>query len=109
MNADKKILFAVAALIALPVFAQRDRIPEGKPGALPADVRPPQLEGVGVDEHLGRPIDLNLEFIAENGYPVALKEYFKQGKPVILDLLYYSCPMLCHLVLNGQTQVMKEI
>ena len=34
------------------------------------------LEGVGVDEHLGRDIDLNLTFIAENGYPVKLSDYF---------------------------------
>ena len=96
-------------IVASVAFAQKDRVPTGQPGTLPPGVRPPQLEGVGVDEHLGRPVDLNLQFIAENGYPVALKDYFKQGKPVILDLIYYSCPMLCNLVLNGQTQVMKEI
>src|ERR1700739_4954456 len=65
------------------------------PGGLPANVRPPQLEGVGIDEHLGRPIDLSLTFIAENGYPVALSQYFHQGRPVILNLVYYNCPMLC--------------
>ncbi len=102
-------LAAVMLALGAPMFAQKDRIPDGNPGALPPGVRPPQLEGVGVDEHLGRTIDLNLEFIAENGYPVKLKEFFNQGKPVILDLIYYSCPMLCNLVLNGQAQVMKEI
>src|SRR5579872_1717722 len=109
MNAEKKILVAMVALAALPLLAQKDRIPTGQPGSLPAGVRPPQLEGIGVDEHLGLPVDLNLEFIAENGYPVKLKEFFNQGKPVILDLIYYSCPMLCNLILNGQAQVMKEI
>src|SRR5581483_1091833 len=109
MNADKKILAVIALVAALPLLAQKDRIPSGQPGALPPGVRPPQLEGVGVDEHLGQPIDLNLEFIAETGYPVKLSEFFKKGKPVILDLIYYQCPMLCNLVLNGQTQVMKEI
>ena len=97
------------ALFILPAFAQKDRIPTGQPGPLPAGVRPPQLEGIGVDEHLGRAVDLNLQFIAENGYPVALKEFFGKGKPVILDLVYYQCPMLCNLVLNGQAQVMREI
>lgn len=65
--------------------------------------------GVGVDEHLGAAIDLDLQFIAENGYPVALRDFFHKGKPVILDLIYYSCPMLCNLILNGQAQVMREI
>jgi len=70
---------------------------------------PPQLQGVGIEEKLGQPIDLGLTFTAENGYPVALREFFNRGKPVILNLVYYSCPMLCTLVLNGQTTALREI
>ncbi len=70
---------------------------------------PPELQGVGVEEHLGRAIDLNLTFTAENGYPVALRDYFHKGRPVVLNLVYYSCPMLCNMVLNGQTAALKEI
>ena len=70
---------------------------------------PRELEGVGVEEKLGAKIDLDLTFIAENGYPVALREFFKEGRPVILNLVYYSCPMLCNLVLNGQTKTLREI
>ena len=72
-------------------------------------MRPPQLIDVGIEEHLGSPIDLNLTFIAENGYPVALRDYFEKGRPVILNLVYYNCPMLCTLVLNGQTEAMRAI
>jgi protein SCO1/2 len=95
--------------LAASAFAQKDALPSGEPGRLPTGVRPPQLMGVGVDEHLGATIDLDLQFIAENGYPVALRDFFHRGKPVILDLIYYSCPMLCNLILNGQAQVMREI
>ncbi len=69
---------------------------------------PPQLQGVGIDEKLGEPVDLNLTFTAENGYPVALREFFHKDQPVILNLVYYSCPMLCTLVLNGQTTALRE-
>ena len=79
------------------------------PGTLPANVRPAQLEGVGITEKLGASIDLNLQFIAENGYPVALGQYFHQGRPVILNLVYYTCPMLCTLVLNGETEALRAI
>ncbi len=70
---------------------------------------PPMLEGVGVDERVGRAIDLETTFIGENGYPVPLKTFFSSGKPVILNLVYYKCPMLCNLVLNAQVQALKEV
>jgi protein SCO1/2 len=70
---------------------------------------PEELEGVGIDEKLGDSIDLDLTFIDETGYPVALREYFTPGRPVILNLGYYSCPMLCSLVLNGMTASLREI
>jgi len=70
---------------------------------------PPELRGVGVDEHLGQSVDLNLTFTGEDGYPVPLRSLFHQGRPVLLNLVYYSCPMLCTLVLNGQTAALKNI
>lgn len=81
------------------------------PAAGPADPTevPKGLQGVGIDEKLGEKIDLDLTFIAENGYPVALREYFGKGRPVILNLVYYDCPMLCNLILNGQTKTLREI
>ncbi|HEY4363939.1 MAG TPA: SCO family protein [Bryobacteraceae bacterium] len=81
----------------------------GKGGELPPGQVPLQLEGVGIDEHLGKPIDLNLTFIGEDGYPVPLKNFFHTGRPVIIDLVYYSCPMLCNLILNGQVEAMRDI
>jgi protein SCO1/2 len=83
-------------LFILPLAAQENRLPS-------------ELEGVGVTEKLGQAVNLNLEFTAENGYQVPLTSYFHQGKPVLLNLVYYKCPMLCNLVLNAQTKVMKEV
>jgi protein SCO1/2 len=70
---------------------------------------PPELRGVGVEEHLGQSVDLNLTFTGENGYPVPLRSFFYKDRPVLLNLVYYSCPMLCTLLLNGQTAALKEI
>jgi len=70
---------------------------------------PPMLEGVGVDEKLSRTIDLDLTFTAENGYQKKLRDYFHKDRPVILNLVYYTCPMLCNLVLNAQTAALRDI
>jgi protein SCO1/2 len=70
---------------------------------------PPQMAGVGVDEKLGNQVDLNLTFVGEGGLVRKLGDYFRPGKPVILNLVYYRCPMLCNLVLNGQVNVLREL
>lgn len=70
---------------------------------------PNEMQGVGVEEKIGEKIDLNLTFIAEDGYPHSLKEYFAAGKPVILNLVYFTCPMLCNLTLNGQVSMLREL
>ena len=57
---------------------------------------PPQLEGIGIEERLGRQIDLDLQFTNERGYQIPLRSFFHKDKPVILNLVYYACPMLCN-------------
>lgn len=89
--------------------AASERIAPGSAPILRNGELPPELDGAQVREHLGRQVDLSLEFIAENGYPVTLGSFFHEGKPVILNLVYYQCPMLCNLVLNGQTASLKEL
>jgi protein SCO1 len=70
---------------------------------------PPELEGVGIVEHIGRRVDTSLSFTNEDGYQVELSSFFHQGRPVLLNLVYYTCPMLCNLLLNGQTSTLREI
>lgn len=70
---------------------------------------PPELAGVDVTEKLGTAIDLDLQFVNESGHERPLRDYFGKGKPVILNLVYYQCPMLCNLVLNGQVSVLREL
>lgn len=70
---------------------------------------PPELAGVDVIEHIGDRINLDLQFTAENGYQVPLRSLFDKGKPVLLNFVYYRCPMLCNLVLNGQTAALRDL
>ena len=55
---------------------------------------------VGLDQHLGEQVPLELVFRDEHGRSVRLGDYF-HGKPVVLSLVYFRCPMLCTQVLNG--------
>ncbi len=70
-------------------------------------VAPPGLEGVGIEQRLNEQLPLNLTFKDEQGKTVMLGDYFQKGRPVILNLVYYQCPMLCTEVLNGLTAALK--
>ncbi len=70
---------------------------------------PPQLEGVGITEQLGKQIDPSLVFTDDNGQKVSLAKFFDNQRPVILSLVYFSCPGLCNYHLNGLTRAFKSL
>jgi protein SCO1/2 len=105
MQRLRQVLLGVFA-VAASAWAGSNPLP---PYQLPIGKLPPAAEGVRIDENLGRTMDLNLTFRDEDGRVVELKSFFQQGRPVIVNLVYYNCPMLCNLILNGETQVMREI
>jgi protein SCO1/2 len=65
------------------------------------------LKDIGIDQHLDQQIPLDLQFKDEDGNTVQLGKYFKKGRPVILTLVYYQCPMLCSEVLSGLNSAMQ--
>lgn len=69
---------------------------------------PAMVRGVGIDQNLNAQIPLELTFKDDTGQTVRLGQYFRQ-KPVVLALVYYECPMLCDMVLNGLTHSMEQI
>jgi protein SCO1 len=71
--------------------------------------RPAILDEIGVDEHLGDKIPLDLRFANSNGDSVSIGELIESGKPVLLNPLYYECPVLCSLVLDGVFKVVREL
>jgi protein SCO1/2 len=74
----------------------------------PANVRPPYLENVGIEQHLDTQVPADLAFVDETGRAVRFGDYFGR-KPLILNLVYYTCPMLCGETLAGLTGSMKAI
>jgi len=73
-----------------------------------AAVTPPQLRGVGIDQRLNNQVPLNLKFRDETGQTVTLGSYFGK-KPVILSLVYYTCPMLCTMAENGLLNALRDV
>jgi len=104
------VLFViVVATAAAPAGAQYNGVPKSgmmTKGGMPAGITPDQLKKVEFEQRLGAEVPLDLPFTDEAGRPVKLSQYFK-GRPVVLALVYYECPMLCVQALNGLVKAMS--
>jgi len=70
---------------------------------------PPALDKIGIEQKLGEQLPLDTQVTDEDGKTVTLGNYFTNGRPAVLALVYYECPMLCNEVLNGLTGSLKGI
>ena len=96
----KTMVFALAVLVGFGASAsaqaQRSRPDSGVAANQPI----PILKEIGIDQKLDAKLPLDAEFSDENGNAVKLGQFFGP-RPVVLGLVYYSCPMLCTQVLSG--------
>jgi len=101
---------SIASFLACGVtfLANADEL-GGRPAPLPAQEKPQQLEGVGIDEKLGAQLDMDLQFKDEDGNVVTLGQFFSGKHPVIISPVYFSCPGLCNFHLNGLVDGLKSV
>lgn len=78
--------------------------------AVTGQVRPndPILERIGFDQKLDEPLPLDARFTNHDGEDVALGDLFGE-RPVILATIYFNCPMLCGLIVNGMLNSIKDV
>jgi protein SCO1/2 len=107
---SKILRLLAAAALAACVFdlpAQGQGMTQGVLSP-PANVRPAGLENVGIKQNLNAQIPPGLTFRDEAGRAVQLGDYFGK-KPMILNLVYYQCPMLCGEVLSGLESTLRVL
>ncbi len=88
----KKALVSVLIIFiafTVQVYSQVDKSPE-----------------VGIFEHLGTTIPLDLKFVNDKFDTVTLKQLI--DKPTILSFVYFDCPGLCSPLLEGLGNVIKK-
>ncbi|MGA8492482.1 MAG: SCO family protein [Terriglobales bacterium] len=107
LNISMMLAVTVLALSFLNPSALGQGITQGTMSP-PANVRPPGLKNVGIEQHLDEQIPPDLVFRDETGKAVKLGDYFGK-KPLILNLVYYQCPMLCGEVLSGLESALRVL
>ncbi len=100
MDMRTALKFAVMFSVLLVAGKAEAQLNQGKPAA---------LEGVGVDEKLGETIPLDATFTDSDGNKVTIADLMEPGKPVLLNPLYFECPMLCNIVVEGVFKVVEEL
>jgi protein SCO1/2 len=101
-------LLAVSLLTASAAFAENANAPWKQVGAVSNEV-PREFQNVGITEKNGDTVDPTLTFTDDTGKKVVLGDYFNKKKPIILSMVYFNCPNLCNLHLNGLTDGLKQM
>jgi protein SCO1/2 len=64
---------------------------------------------VGVFTELGTKVDLSRQFTNVHGETRSLQDFAAPGKPILIAPVYYKCPRLCGLLLDGVYNLLNEI
>ena len=91
-------MIARAAILLLLLLALASAAAAAREPMAPSSIS----KNVSIDQKLGAQVALDLNFRDESGAPVRLGD-FVTDKPVVLSLVYYRCPGLCTMTLNGNT------
>ena len=101
------LLFAGSAGV---VRAQpRSPVMGANDGSRPVQAVPGLEEKVDVDEQLDKPLPTDLTFTDHTGKKVKLASYFDGERPVLLTFAYFTCPVLCSLVLDATEKGVEDI
>ncbi|MGE5612451.1 MAG: SCO family protein [Bacillota bacterium] len=104
---DSRTMLLMAFLGLIPSLAHAQNAPATQPAGN-ANL-PDEMRDVRIDQKPGAQVPLNLAFEDERGQQVQLSQYFNPGRPVILQLGYFGCPMLCGLISRGVVDAIKPL
>ena len=97
----------IKLLLIFPCFSTWAYIPQSKIGE--QNQKPQSIEGVGIDEKLNESLPKNIFFTDENGEKLEIASFYNNKKPLILSMVYFSCPSLCNLHLRGVFETLSEL
>jgi protein SCO1/2 len=66
------------------------------------------LARIDIEQKLGTALPLDAAFVDEHGKAVRLGDFFAE-RPVVIAPVYYECPMLCTLVLEGFIKALRTL
>ncbi len=102
------LAMALASVVPAAAFAQYRGPGAAAAPARPASEKPDALRDIGFDQRLGETVPGDIVLRDEQGRPVRFGD-LARDRPVVLTLVYYECPMLCTLTLNGLASALEML
>lgn len=102
------VAFFISLLLLVPSRGSAQYRPPEYPSERPNTEQPEILKEVRIDQKLDNQVPLDVEFRNENNEKVTLADY-AGDRPIILNLVYFECPMLCNQILNGLTRSLRML
>lgn len=78
-----------------------------EPKQAPID-EPPASRGALLEERLGNDVARDIELVDHTGQTTTMDAVLDDGKPLVLVMAYYRCPMLCGLTVRGLAQTLHR-
>jgi protein SCO1/2 len=102
------VAFALAAFVAIFGFASQARADSAATLSGGVEV-PAAYRDVRVREHLNGDLPLDARFYDENSQFITLRDLLKPDRPILLQLGYLECPMLCDTISRSLIQSAKKV
>lgn len=100
--------YMLATAAALAACATIVRAEEQKIATKTSKYAGEVIQQAGIEPQFGETVPLDAKFVDADGNTVRLGDCF-EGRPVILHLVYYECPMLCKLGSDGLLNSLEEL
>jgi protein SCO1 len=102
-------IFALAVMLPLSAWSCEARADDVSPVAAQGTQVPGAYRNVGVTEHLNAQLPTDLKFYDEAGQDITLGQLLKPDRPIILQLGYLGCPMLCDTIARSLVDSANKI
>lgn len=104
--------YALLALSAAGVYAQAQSLTVSRTKVTPDPEQEQRLPGplrdLEWDQRMGEMLPLEARFVDQDGNAVTIGQFFGE-RPVLIAPVYFECPMLCSLVLDGVVRGVKPL
>ena len=112
MNRERGTIQNTASLnnisVVTPLSAQSPAVGPGQLNKQEHDPVLKSIDGITIHDRLGSSVPLAGKIRRSNGDWVSLESILDSGLPVIFNPIYFSCPMLCNMVVENLLKSMAE-